>query len=718
MEVIHTLVICEKPDAAARVARAIDEDSAPQRRDIEGLPIFQCSTKRGLVVVCSALGHLYTVASKGASPQRYYPVWDYKWTPKHSIEKRSLRLAKWIRVIGSLAAGATRFVNACDYDVEGAVIGFTLLKYASNGADEHAQRMKFSTMTETELKLAFNNVTASLDFGLVQAGLCRHELDWLYGINISRLLTQSALKHNGGYAALTSGRVQGPTLRFVVDRERAITSFVPTPFWKIEATIRVDGTEFGIDYEIDRIPSQLEARAIVTDISKTRLHISDIDTWQARQPPPYPFDLASLQSEAFRVFHYTPARTLAMAEKLYLNALISYPRTSSQKLPPDIGYSAILKSIGTADKYKNLVQKLNPRRQLRPYEGPKLDPAHPAIYPTGQLRGKNQSQPESNILDIIIRRFMATFSNDSLRENSRISLVSGHHLFYLSGSKVMELGWQEFYKPYVTDNSRDLPALKTGDDVSISKIEEKESFTQPPPRYNPNSLLQKMEEQSIGTKATRAEIIAVLYQRSYIQDVRIRPTKLALRVIAILEKYCPLILDPSFTSRLDQDMENIEQARSSRKTVLLRALEHLRPVMVQLLDSEDSIGQELSEVLVKEKIAALTFNYRCPECSSTLRIVRNRISGKRFIGCNGWSKGCKFTLPLPQYGSLKIIEKSCNTCGFQLVEARTGRRRPLVSCPRCYASSRLPKTDEATQTITLSSTRKRLIEGSSLIEEN
>jgi DNA topoisomerase-1 len=110
--------------------------------------------------------------------------------------------------------------------------------------------------------------------------------------------------------------------------------------------------------------------------------------------------------------------------------------------------------------------------------------------------------------------------------------------------------------------------------------------------------------------------------------------------------------------------------------------------MLNLMDSEKEIGQELSEVIVAEKVSALTFKHPCPNCSSGLRIIRSRASGKRFIGCTGWSNGCKFTLPLPQYGSLKIIDKNCKICGFQMVEARTGRRRPLVSCPKCYKNSR------------------------------
>ncbi len=679
--------MCEKPDAAARVARALDQDGDPRRIETQGVPVYESRNRQETILVCSALGHLYAVDSKNHTSRRYYPVWDYHWKPKHAIDKKSARLGRWIQVISSLASKSDRYVNACDYDVEGSLIGYTILRYACRGAHSRAQRMKFSTMTKQELKTAYGTLSPQLDLGLVEAGRCRHELDWLYGINLSRLLTGSALKQNRGYSTLSTGRVQGPTLKFVTERQEDIRCFTPTPFWTIIATILHGGNEYPLEYENKKIAILASATRVVDDCKEVLLEVVNAESRNIQQPPPYPFDLSSLQAEAFRRFGYTPARTLALAERLYLDALLSYPRTSSQKLPPDIGYLEILKRISTRPEYRSLALKLVNQGALHPTQGPKEDPAHPSVYPTGESRKRSLSKPEANLLDLIVRRFMATFAEPSLHETNKLTLSRDPHHFFLRGSRLLREGWIEYYKPYVPDDSQKIPDLRVGDKIPINKLEAMEKFTEPPPRYNPSSLLRKMEDENIGTKATRADIIETLYRRGYIKDVRLQATPLAAKVISVLDKHCPLIVDPSFTARLEASMENIQTLQTTRTRVLTEAIEHLRPVMLSLIAAEDKIGAELAEIVSSQRIASITFQQPCPQCASKLKIVRSRQSGKRFIGCSGYEKGCRFTLPLPQYGTLKITQISCKICGFQLIQARTRGRRPLTSCPRCYSMS-------------------------------
>jgi len=691
-------MVCEKPDAAARVARALDDHASPRKRELQGVTFFECSRRDELVIVCSALGHLYAVDSKGKTTRRSYPVWDYAWKPKHEFERRSARLSRWIHVISSLSKEADRFVSATDYDIEGSVIGHSILQYACNGAHLKASRMKFSTMTEKELKTAFRNLAPQLDFPMVEAGRCRHELDWLYGINLSRLLTEAALKQGRGYATLSTGRVQGPTLSFVVEREEEIGCFVPTPFWNIEAAIKHENQEYQLEYSKEKIPALAEAEKIVQDCQGKLLEVKDIESKEVRQLPPYPFDLSSLQAEAYRHFGYTPARTLAVAERLYLDALISYPRTSSQKLPPDIGYEDILRGIGTQRQYGALSGKLLGEGHLRPGQGPKEDPAHPAIYPTGESPKRTLLGPEARLFDLIVRRFMATFAEPCLRLSSRMILETGLHRFLLRGSRILRPGWTEFYRPYVMEDTQELPQLDVGMHIPIARIRALGKFTQPPPRYNPSSLLRKMEEENIGTKATRADTIETLYRRGYVKDLRIRANPLAIHVTQLLAKHCPLIINPEFTATLEAMMDEIQAQKTTRRRVLIRAIDHLRPVMLELMAREENLGAELSEVVSAQKTAELTFDSPCPQCGSALKIVKNRKSGKRFIGCTGkWEKNCSFSLPLPQFGSLSILKRKCKVCGFQMTQARSRGRRPLVSCPRCYAAKLRAQVSEATR---------------------
>jgi DNA topoisomerase-1 len=718
MAEMTTLIVCEKPDAAARVARALDEDGDPGRIDTHGVPVYEAHRRQETILVCSALGHLYVVDSKTQASRRFYPVWDLEWMPKHLVDKKSARPARWIQVIGTLANRADRYIDACDNDIEGSLIGYTILRYACHGADVKAQRMKFSTMTEKELNAAYKTLAPQLDLSLVEAGRTRHELDWLYGINLSRLLTESALKQNRGYTTLSTGRVQAPTLKFVVDREEEIQCFTPIPFWIIEATITTDDQTYSLEYAKEKISTLAEAEQVVKDCKGSLLEVEGAESRNIQQSPPYPFDLSGLQSEAYRHFGYTPSRTLALAERLYLEALISYPRTSSQRLPPDIGYSEILRGISKIAQYRTLASKLTVQASLRPTQGPKEDPAHPAVYPTGESPKRTLIQPEINVLDLIIRRFMAAFAETSLRKTSRMTLKKEPHRFLLRGSRILREGWIEFYKPYTSDDSQTLPDLKVGDKLPLTIIQAAQKFTEPPPRYNPSSLLRKMEDENIGTKATRAEIIEILYQRGYIKNIRIEATPLALKIVSMLNKYCPQIIDPAFTARLETSMDNIQSLQTTRSLVIAETLDYLRPIMLNLVAKEDEIGAQLAEVVTSQRIAALTFDYPCPQCGSKLKIIRSRTSGKRFIGCAGYEKGCRFTLPLPQFGTLSIKSTYCKLCRFQLVQTRTKGRRPLTSCARCYSNkTKKPGVVDTPTTSTAHPGNSGLVEAASLVKD-
>jgi len=282
---------------------------------------------------------------------------------------------------------------------------------------------------------------------------------------------------------------------------------------------------------------------------------------------------------------------------------------------------------------------------------------------------------------------MATFADSSLKTSSRLILTHNNHRFFLSGSRVIKMGWIEYYRPNTLDDARPLPDFRIGDRAKIQGIKTVEKFTQPPHRYNPSSLLKKMEDANIGTKATRAGIIDLLYARGYVREERMSASDLAGEVTDTLSTYCPLIIDSSFTANLENLMQGIQNGTASRRGVLVEALDHLRPIMLALAENEEEIGSQLSDVIVTQRAEDVTFDTSCPKCGLKLAVVRSRGSGKRFIGCNGkWQTGCNFTLPLPQFGNLTLLKRRCSACGFQMVQARSRGRRPLVSCPRCYAT--------------------------------
>ncbi|HML02502.1 MAG TPA: DNA topoisomerase I [Candidatus Bathyarchaeia archaeon] len=676
------LIITEKPDAALHIAQALNDGRKPKKVQEGCVPYFVVQTDKK-IIIAPAIGHLYTVAqtTRGSS----YPVFDYKWVPRYVAEKKANFTRGWIDAISHLARNASEFIDACDYDIEGSLIGYSILKYACAGKEKAAKRMKYSTLTEAELKKAYEKPLANLDFALIEAGLTRHEVDWLYGINLSRALTNAAKRWNRGYANLSTGRVQGPTLEFLVTREREIGCHVPTPYWSIHAKLKVDNQIFVAEYEKKVIDRKAEAYAIQRECNGKRGAIDEINMQKNQISPPIPFDLGTLQAEAYRIFSYTPRRTSDVAQRLYLDAMISYPRTSSQKLPQSIGYRRILNGLKDEPNYQKLVPRLLAMKALKPREGKSEDPAHPAIYPTGNKRPKNLDSSASKIWDLIVRRFMAAFGEPALRQTIKISIKVNGHRFFTQGVQILSEGWMQFYDPYVTLRETSLPLVEKGERVDIVEAVCENKFTAPPPRYNPSSLLKKMETEGIGTKATRADIIETLHRRKYITDERIKVTDLGFSVATTLHKYCPGVVSVLLTKDLEAKMERVKSGEK-RENVLADAIAYLKPLLEEFKEKEEAIGKALGRAVedagLQERIIS-----DCPTCKTgKLIVLRSRKTGKRFIGCTNYFKNqCKTSVPIPQRGKVKPTGRKCKICSWPTVIVTSQKGRPWELCvnPTC-----------------------------------
>ncbi|MGZ4851533.1 MAG: DNA topoisomerase I [Candidatus Bathyarchaeia archaeon] len=680
----YTLIITEKPDAANRIATALDEDGNAKKKYDSGVPYYQ-AFRNGEIVVVPALGHLYTVACKDKT-KRDYPVFEYQWVPRYLAERGASKIRIWLKVIAKLATDAEKFVDACDFDIEGSIIGYNILKYACGNNEENAKRMKYSTLTKEELQESYANLLPHLDFALIEAGLTRHEVDWLYGINLSRALTSAVKKSSGKYATLSTGRVQGPTLKFLEDREKTIKCFVPTPYWTITAKIKINGTSFEAEYE-KILENKQQATEIVAACKTKEGLIETVAVEEFEQNPPVPFDLGTLQSEAYRNFHYTPIRTSNIAQHLYLNALISYPRTNSQKLPPTIGYKTIMKKLSKMTMYSQLATKLLSKPALKPHEGQKVDSAHPAIYPTGNQPEKPLSIPEKNILDLIIHGFLAVFGEPAIRQNVKATISLNGKRFQLSGTRTLSDGWLQFYKPYIRLQNVTLPTLIKGQKTDVKRVLLKENFSKPPSRYNPRSLLLKMEKEEIGTKATRAATIQTLHDRKYLHgEDSLVVSDLGFKVIEILAKYCPNVVSPQLTQKLETEMSEIQLGKETKQAVLQDAIEILNPVMIKLKEKESVIGGQLDQALKQAMQEERTIG-ACPKCiDGKLVVLRSKKTRKRFVGCtNYFQLKCNVTYPLPQIGLIKPLSKPCKICGCPTLYVLTRGKKPWKLCldPNC-----------------------------------
>ena len=683
----YTLIVTEKPDAAKRIAQALDRQGKPQALRENGVPYFVAQRDRKLVVV-PALGHLYTIVQDGGK-RSSYPVFDFKWAPRHQAERKAKAIRNWVETFSKLSSDADEFMSACDYDIEGSLIGYCILKYACGDKDASAKRMKFSTLMKTELEQAYEEPLSRLDFALIEAGRTRHEVDWLYGINLSRALTLAAHRWSGRYSTLSTGRVQGPALQFLTTREKTIRSFVPTPYWELAAEAEILNSVVEAEYEKKRIETRAEADAVVQACAGKTGEVKNVDVKKVHQNAPIPFDVGTLQREAYSLFGYTPRRTLSIAQRLYLDALISYPRTSSQKLPPIIGYRTILSSLKRKPAYKKLASNLLEQEELKPREGAKDDPAHPAVYPTGNLPEKPLGVPERRVWDLVVRRFMAVFGEPALKESLKARLEVNGHGFFLRGRRILKEGWMQYYAPYVRAEEVLLPPIKEGDKALLRRVNREDRFTCPPPRYNPSSLLKKMEELGIGTKATRADIIQTLYNRGYVRDERIAVTELGFDVIDILGRYAPDVTSAQLTQELEAKMEQIQNNSMKRETVIAEVVEQLKPQLEQFKENEEAIGEALSKATKKAQAQERVVG-KCPNCGTGyLVIIYSRTTRKRFIGCTNYFKGlCKTSFPLPQRGTVKPAKSRCKACGWPQVLVWLRGRRPWNLCFNTDCSSK------------------------------
>lgn len=700
----YYLVICEKPDAARRIAEAMGE---PEELQLDGISIYVVKNSKYLpkirngakdYVICSALGHLYTVDDP--TGKRYvYPVFDLNWIPTYIAEKNKDGVKKRISVINKLAKNAKGFIHACDFDLEGETIGYNILKYACDGKENVALRAKFSTLTKDELRKAFEDAEIGLGGNLAEAGRARHIVDFLYGVNVSRALSESFYTANSKYRNVTIGRVQGPALAFVVNREIAIRTFVPTPYWTIIGEFEADGLRLVANYYKDRIDKLRDALDVKISCEGKIGLISKIKKTKVRFSPPTPFNTGDLQKEAYRVFGFSPSQTLRIAERLYLDALISYPRTSSQKLPTSIGYKRILKNLSLIQTYSKFCKELL-LKELKPVQGKKDDPAHPAIYPTGELPKRELDEREKKIYDLIVRRFLAVFGDDAIRERVSAEISVNEHKFKLNGRRTVYEGWIKYYRPYTAIEDAPLPELKEGQELMVLSIVVNEKFEQHPPRYNQASLLDKMEKEGIGTKVTRSEIIRTLYDRGYVYGESMNASDVGFAVIESMRKFSPEIIKTEMTRSMERRLEDIELGKEESDYVIEEAINELMPILERIVNEEREIGKGIREAVVRT-VRAQNLIGPCPICKvGVLTVIRSKRTKKRFVGCTNYSKGCRASAPLPQRGVIKSTNKTCEECGWPIIYVKLGKI-PWKLCvnPNCVSKKKVTQVKAETKKV-------------------
>ncbi len=584
----YILIIAEKPKAAEKIASALGKAN---KRKILGIPIWIVQQVERTYVIASAAGHLYSLYTD----EKSYPIFSYRWVPKYLVDRNSKYTYRFLKVLDILFKNADEYINACDYDIEGSLIGYLIIKHL--GDVKKAKRVKFSSLTKQEILKAFANLLP-MDFEMIEAGYCRHVLDWIWGINISRMLMDLYSKAFKLRRILSAGRVQTPTLAHATDIILQKKLHIPIPSIYPIIWIDINGKEYIVTLIDEPFKSLEKARQYVENIKTNQYaKIIDIRIKTIELQPPHPFNLPDLQSEAYRIYGFTPYKTQKLSEDLYLEALISYPRTNSQKLPQSLDNKEILKKLAENARYKKYIEELFKETKgiLKPNNGMKDDPAHPAIYPTGEKSGAKLSDNHIKLYDLIVRRYLATFSTAAKIQSVELVFEIGGLKYSMSGLKIIHSGWLKYYPYSITEKIILYEGLRKGLLLPIKRCKLTTRYSRVKETVNKYSLFKWMENVGIGTESTRAEIVELLYRREYLIQ-RSKNTDISdvgVMVVNILRKYVQELISVDLTRRFEQYLESIKIGKNKCEDIISEAKKMILHYITSIKNIEKNVIEEM-----------------------------------------------------------------------------------------------------------------------------
>lgn len=640
------------------------------------------------------LGKDYTViASKGHIrdlPKSSFgiKIENQAFIPEYRISKDHAAIVKEMK---DLAKSADQIYIATDEDREGEAIGFHIA--TAIGKDPKSlPRIVFHEITKNAITYALDN-PRMLDESSINAQQARRLLDRIVGYKLSPLLSSKIQK------GLSAGRVQSSSLKIVVDREKEIRAFNAEEFWSIDAlfntTIEASLVEFeGAKIDKMTITNGERAHAIQEKLLTEKFKVALIEKKERESSPSPSFMTSTLQQSASSALGFSPKKTMMLAQTLYegvqthqgVQGVITYMRTDSLNVSKEAIEAAreqILSHYG-----KNYLPE-QPRYYANKSKG--AQEAHESIRPTildftPAIAREYLKADELKLYTLIYNRFLASQMTNARFESQTLFFESQSGKFKASGRKLLFDG---FYKVY-GDNDKDklLPSLALRQEVTLSKIDANQHFTEPPSRYSEASLIKKLESLGIGRPSTYAPTISVLTAREYItiEKKQIIPTEIAFSVTELLEKHFPQIVDSSFTSNMEESLDLIAEDKKDWQTILW---EFYEPFALQVAEGKTGIESQ--------KVVVFTGEI-CPECGKELVKRKGRFG--EFIACSTYPT-CKYTQNIkkttPDTAKEKVVlSVPCPECGGEIIE-RSSKRGKFFGCgnyPKCKFISNAEPTDK------------------------
>jgi len=660
------LIISEKANAAKKIAQFLAEGPVKEGKH-RSVPHHTFTWKGEESVSVGLKGHVLNPEF----PEEY-SNWQ-KVEPSDLIDAEILKSVSEKGVanaVKSLAKKADRVVIATDFDREGELIGVEALSLAFEANPrliDHVERSRYSALTQGEVTRAFDNLV-DVSRELAAAGEARQDIDLIWGATLTRWVSRATKRY--GSAFLSVGRVQSPTLVLIAERERERRAFVPEPYWELVGTLRNGGDPFAVHHAHGRFKEAAEARKAFENLTDTAT-VTEVRQKSATRPPPTPFNTTGFLTAAASL-GIGPSRAARIAEDLYTDGYISYPRTDNTVYPRSLDLREVLGQLKRVEGAGQYAEKLLASGKLSPTRGKRETTDHPPIYPTGYASRKALRDDQWKIYQLVVRRFLATLSSPAKTLRTTLRFESGGEPLTTSGTVVTEEGWLGVYF-YGRRADEELPALKEGDEVDIVEAEVLGKETQPPSRYGQGRLIKLMEDLGLGTKATRPNIIQNLYDRGYVHDDPIIPTEKGIAVARALKDFASEIASHEMTAELEKSMDAISEGKISKENVVDESRDVLRRVYENLTEAEKEFAD-----IVWDGIRGDETLGKCPESGHNLIIRRNRKSGKRFVGCEGYPE-CRVTYPLPQKGTIIPLGTQCDACGSPEIKV-LGGKRPWVTC--------------------------------------
>lgn len=692
------LYLCEKPSQAKDLATVL----GVLRRG-EG-----CIECKGDQVVTWAFGHL----AEQFMPDDYdesLKRWDLEPLPiipkpwKMKIKKTG---AKQFKIIKGLLHKAKSVCIATDYDREGELIARELMTLARYSGP--VTRLKLQALDDTSIRKAVANPLRGEDTeDLYYAGMSRARADWLVGMNLSRLYTLLG-RAAGGDLTLHVGRVVTPTVALVYERDNSINSFVPSPYYEVNANILVQRGQFKAKWVCPEDMADSEGRCInkgyAQQISQAihgaRGRISQVTQKQRKESAPLPFDLASLQQYASKRWGYTAQHVLDSTQVLYETyKAVSYPRTDSRYLPdsqhPDV--PGILQSLSRTDpEFAGVCAGADTAQKGRAFNDSKIT-AHHGIIPTQAVIDLNKlSERELHIYDAIRRFYVGQFYEAYQFESTDVVVELGGNSqqapqkFVAKGKVPKAMGWRVLFEQQdehdpqeeseEQEEAKTLPAMSEGEGAQANTANFSDKMTRPSPHFTEAALLSAMENiarfvtephfkkvlketSGIGTPATRAGIIEGAIHKGYIQRDK-RTLKATAKAHALITFVPKVVASPGMTAAWEQELERIASGEQTM-TAFMAELERWLTKMIEKVKASgitESAG-------IKAALAANKGpTHDCPTCGSEMRLRKGQFG--KFWGCV--SRSCNKTFD--DYRGKPDIDGKKKKAKFKR-DAKTARKK-------------------------------------------